>query len=164
MQRKSLDIWVGLFVVLGAAALLFLALKAGNMSTLSFGKTYDVTARFDNIGGLKPGAPVKSAGVVVGRVDDIGLNGKTFQAEVRLKMQTGYTFPKDSSLKILTSGLLGEQYIGIEAGADEKVLAAGDTITTTQSAVVLENLISQFLFSKAAEGAKSNTAGTAVKK
>ena len=152
MQRKSLDVWVGLFVVLGAAALLFLALKAGNMSTLSFGKTYDVVARFDNIGGLKPGAPVKSAGVVVGRVDNIGLNGKTFQAEVRLKMQTGYAFPKDSSAKILTSGLLGEQYIGLEPGGDTNNLAAGDRITMTQSAIVLENLISQFLFSKAAEG------------
>lgn len=152
MQRKSLDIWVGLFVVLGAAALLFLALKAGNMSSMSFAKTYDVTARFDNIGGLKPGAPVKSAGVVVGRVDNIGLNGKTFQAEVKLKMQAGYPFPKDSSAKILTSGLLGEQYIGLEPGGDTNNLAAGDRITMTQSAIVLENLISQFLFSKAAEG------------
>ncbi|HEX8885095.1 MAG TPA: outer membrane lipid asymmetry maintenance protein MlaD [Noviherbaspirillum sp.] len=152
MQRKSLDVWVGLFVVLGAAALLFLALKAGNMSSISFAKTYDVTARFDNIGGLKPGAPVKSAGVVVGRVDNIGLNSKTFQAEVRLKMQSGYAFPKDSSAKILTSGLLGEQYIGLEPGGDTNNLAQGDRITMTQSAIVLENLISQFLFSKAAEG------------
>ena len=125
MQRKSLDVWVGLFVVLGAAALLFLALKAGNMSSISFGKTYDVTARFDNIGGLKPGAPVKSAGVVVGRVDNIGLNSKTFQAEVRLKMQNGYPFPKDSSAKILTSGLLGEQYIGLEPGGDTKGYVMG---------------------------------------
>ena len=152
MQRKSLDVWVGLFVVLGAAALLFLALKAGNLSSMSFSKTYDVTARFDNIGGLKPGAPVKSAGVVVGRVDRIGLNGKTFQAEVGLKMQSGYQFPKDSSAKILTSGLLGEQYIGLEPGGDTNNLAANDRITMTQSAIVLENLISQFLFSKAAEG------------
>jgi len=152
MQRKSLDVWVGLFVVLGAAALLFLALKAGNMSSISFAKTYDVTARFDNIGGLKPGAPVKSAGVVVGRVDNIGFNGKTFQAEGRLKMQSGYAFPKDSSAKILTSGLLGEQYIGLEPGGDTNNLAQGDRITMTQSAIVLENLISQFLFSKAAEG------------
>jgi phospholipid/cholesterol/gamma-HCH transport system substrate-binding protein len=111
-----------------------------------------VTARFDNIGGLKPGAPVKSAGVVVGRVDNIGLNSKTFQAEVRLKMQNGYPFPKDSSAKILTSGLLGEQYIGLEPGGDTNNLAQGDRITMTQSAIVLENLISQFLFSKAAEG------------
>ncbi|SMP80978.1 phospholipid/cholesterol/gamma-HCH transport system substrate-binding protein [Noviherbaspirillum suwonense] len=132
----------------GAAALLFQTLKAGNMSTLSFGKTYDVTGCFDNIGGLKPGR----AGVVVGRVDDIGLDSKAFQAEVRLKMQTGYAFPKDSSAKILTSGLLGEQYIGLEPGGDTNNLAAGDRITMTQSAIVLENLISQFLFSKAAEG------------
>jgi phospholipid/cholesterol/gamma-HCH transport system substrate-binding protein len=138
--------------VLGAAALLFLALKAGNLSSISFAKTYDVAARFDNIGGLKPGAPVKSAGVVVGRVDNIALNNKTFQAEVRLKMQSGYQFPKDSSAKILTSGLLGEQYIGLEPGGDTVNLAAGDRITMTQSAIVLENLISQFLFSKAAEG------------
>ena len=152
MKRKSLDVWVGLFVALGAAALLFLALKAGNMSTLSFAKTYDVTARFDNSGGLKPGAPVKSAGVVVGRVDRLGLNPKTYQAEITLKMQSAFTFPKDSSAKILTSGLLGEQYIGLEPGGDTNNLAAGDRITMTQSAIVLENLISQFLFSKAAEG------------
>jgi len=152
MQRKSLDVWVGLFVVLGLVALLFLALKAGNLSTISFAKTYNVTARFDNIGGLKPGAPVKSAGVVVGRVDKIALNNKTFQAEVTLKMQSGYQFPKDSSAKILTSGLLGEQYIGLEPGGDTVNLAAGDRISMTQSAIVLENLISQFLFSKAAEG------------
>ena len=152
MQRKSLDVWVGLFVVLGLVALLFLALKAGNLSTISFAKTYNITARFDNIGGLKPGAPVKSAGVVVGRVDKIALNNKTFQAEVTLKMQSGYQFPKDSSAKILTSGLLGEQYIGLEPGGDTVNLAAGDRISMTQSAIVLENLISQFLFSKAAEG------------
>ena len=152
MKRKSLDVWVGLFVALGVAALLFLALKAGNMSTLSFAKTYEVTARFDNIGGLKPGAPVKSAGVVVGRVDRLGLNPKTYQAEITLKMQSAFPFPKDSSAKILTSGLLGEQYIGLEPGGDTNNLAAGDRITMTQSAIVLENLISQFLFSKAAEG------------
>jgi phospholipid/cholesterol/gamma-HCH transport system substrate-binding protein len=166
MQRKSLDVWVGLFVVLGAAALLFLALKAGNMSSISFAKTYDVTARFDNIGGLKPKAPVKSAGVVVGRVDNIAFDDKRFQASVTLAMDSRYVFPKDSALKILTSGLLGEQYIGIEAGADEKSLAAGDTITSTQSAVVLENLIGQFLYNKAGEagGNNSNSAGTAPRK
>jgi phospholipid/cholesterol/gamma-HCH transport system substrate-binding protein len=152
MQRKSLDVWVGLFVVLGAAALLFLALKAGNMSSLSFGKTYLVTARFDNIGGLKPRAPIKSAGVVVGRVEEIALNNKTFQAEVKMQLQSGYQFPKDSSAKILTSGLLGEQYIGLEPGGDTNNLANGDRVAMTQSAIVLENLISQFLFSKAAEG------------
>jgi phospholipid/cholesterol/gamma-HCH transport system substrate-binding protein len=115
------------------------------------------------VGGLKPGAAVKSAGVVVGRVDGISFDDKNFQATVGLAMENRYRFPRDSSLKILTSGLLGEQYIGIEAGADEKVLAAGDTITTTQSAVVLENLIGQFLYSKAADGATTSP-GTAPRK
>jgi len=153
MQRKTLDAWVGLFVLLGAAALIFLALKAGNMSSFSFSqKTYAITTKFDNIGGLKARAPVKSAGVVVGRVDSIRFDDKTFQALVTLNMDERYQFPKDSSAKILTSGLLGEQYIGIEPGGDVKNLAAGDTIKLTQSAIVLENLISQFLYSKAAEG------------
>jgi phospholipid/cholesterol/gamma-HCH transport system substrate-binding protein len=154
MHRKSVDVWVGLFVLLGLAALLFLALKAGNMSTLSFGKTYNVTAKFDNIGGLKPQAPVKSAGVVVGRVGDIKFDDKTFQALVTLELEAGYKFPKDSSLKILTAGLLGEQYIGIETGGDEKNLANGDQISHTSSATVLEDLINQFIYSKAAEGKK----------
>ncbi|WP_188395497.1 outer membrane lipid asymmetry maintenance protein MlaD [Oxalicibacterium flavum] len=152
MQRKSLDLWVGLFVLLGAAALLFLAMKAGNTSSLSFQPTYSVVTRFDNIGGLKPRAPVKSAGVVVGRVADISFDDQTFQATVTLNLETRYQFPKDTSAKILTSGLLGEQYIGLEAGGDPDNLASGDRITMTQSAMVLENLISQFLFSKAAEG------------
>jgi phospholipid/cholesterol/gamma-HCH transport system substrate-binding protein len=151
MQRAKTDVWVGLFVLLGAAALLFLALRAANLTSLSLSSTYPLTAKFDNIGGLKPKAAVKSAGVVVGRVESIDFDDASFQAKVQLAMQTRYTFPKDSSLKILTSGLLGEQYVGIEAGADEKNLAAGDTITTTQSAVVLENLIGQFLYNKAAE-------------
>lgn len=152
MHRKTLDVWVGLFVLLGAAALLFLALKAGNMSSLSFDSSYEVITRFDNIGGLKPQAPVKSAGVVVGRVGAIRFDDKTYQATVTLKMEKRYKFPKDSSVKILTSGLLGEQYIGLEPGGDANNLVAGDRIKMTQSAVVLENLISQFLFSKAAEG------------
>ncbi len=151
MQRKSLDIWVGLFVLLGAASLMFLALKAGNMSSLSFGQTYSVITKFDNIGGLKPQAPVKSAGVVVGRVGEIKFDDKSFQATVTLNLESRYKFPKDSSAKILTSGLLGEQYFGLEPGGDSQNLAAGDRIKMTQSAVVLENLISQFLFSKAAE-------------
>jgi len=151
MQRKSLDIWVGLFVLLGALAVMFLALKVGNMSSMSFGPSYTVTARFDNIGGLKPRAPVKSAGVVVGRVESIAFNDKTFQAQVTLRLQGEVKFPKDSSAKILTSGLLGEQYIGIEPGGDDKNFAEGDRIKSTQSAIVLENLISQFLFSKAAD-------------
>jgi phospholipid/cholesterol/gamma-HCH transport system substrate-binding protein len=146
-----LDVWVGLFVLLGAAAVLFLALKAANLLTLNFQSTYNVTARFDNIGGLKRQAAVKSAGVVVGRVESVSFDDKTFQATVTLALQSSYKFPKDSSLKILTSGLLGEQYIGIEAGSEADNLAAGDRIQSTQSAVVLENLISQFLYNKAAE-------------
>ncbi|HEX9172012.1 MAG TPA: outer membrane lipid asymmetry maintenance protein MlaD [Telluria sp.] len=152
MHRKMIDVWVGLFVLLGAAALLFLALEAGNMSSLSFSKTYTISAKFDNIGGLKPQAPVKSAGVVVGRVGEITFDDKTFQALVRLEMEPGYKFPKDSSLKILTAGLLGEQYIGIEPGGDTNNLVNGDRITRTQSATVLEDLINQFIYSKAAEG------------
>jgi len=156
MHRKSIDVWVGLFVLLGAVALLFLALKAGNMSTISFSKTYAVTGKFDNIGGLKPQAPVKSAGVVVGRVGAIDFDDKSFQANVRLDINPAYKFPKDSSLKILTSGLLGEQYVGIEAGGDSNNLADGDRITRTQSATVLEDLINQFIYSKAADGKDGN--------
>ena len=151
MQRKSLDVWVGLFVLLGAIALMFLALKAGNMSSFSFGPSYTLIARFDNIGGLKPRAPVKSAGVVVGRVERINFDDKNFQALVTLRLQGEYQFPSDSSAKILTSGLLGEQYIGLEPGGDIKNFNDGGRIKSTQSAIVLENLISQFLFSKAAE-------------
>jgi phospholipid/cholesterol/gamma-HCH transport system substrate-binding protein len=152
MERNKNDVWVGLFVLIGAAALVFLALQAANLLTLSFQPSYRVVAKFDNIGGLKPRAAVKSSGVVVGRVESITFDDKSFRANVALSMESRYQFPKDSSLKILTSGLLGEQYIGVEAGADEKVLAAGDTITSTQSAVVLENLIGQFLYNKAADG------------
>jgi phospholipid/cholesterol/gamma-HCH transport system substrate-binding protein len=155
MERSRSDVWVGLFVLIGAAAILFLALQSANLLSLSFQPTYLVVAKFDNIGGLKRQAAVKSAGVVVGRVEAISFDDKTFQARVTLALENRYAFPKDSSLKILTSGLLGEQYIGIQAGADEKNLAAGDTITATQSAVVLENLIGQFLYNKAAEGSTS---------
>ena len=162
MQRSKNDFWVGLFVMLGTVALVFMALQSANLLTLNFQPGYQITARFDNIGGLKPQAAVRSAGVVVGRVQAITFDDKTYQARVTLAMENRYAFPKDSSLKILTSGLLGEQYIGIEAGADEKNLTAGDTITSTQSAVVLENLIGQFLYSKAEDGAKS--AGTGGKK
>lgn len=152
MQRKAMDVWVGMFVLLGAAALLFLALKAGNMSSLSLGETYALTARFDNIGGLKPRAPVKSAGVVVGRVADIRFDDQTYLAHVTLSLQSNIQFPKDSSAKILTSGLLGEQYIGLEVGGDLENLQPGDRIMMTQSALVLESMISQFLFSTAADG------------
>jgi phospholipid/cholesterol/gamma-HCH transport system substrate-binding protein len=152
MERNKNDVWVGLFVLIGAGALVFLALQAANLLTLSFQPTYRVIGKFDNIGGLKPRAAVRSAGVVVGRVESITFDDKSFRANVALSLESQYQFPKDSSLKILTSGLLGEQYIGIEAGADDKALAVGDTITSTQSAVVLENLIGQFLYNKAAEG------------
>jgi len=142
-----------MFVLVGAVAILFMALQSANLLTLSFQKTYPVIAKFDNIGGLKPKAAVKSAGVVVGRVDSIAFDDKSFRAKVTLALEKRYVFPKDSSLKILTSGLLGDQYLGIEAGADENNLAAGDVVSSTQSAIVLENLISQFLFSKAADAA-----------
>jgi len=151
MQKSRHDTWVGLFVLIGAAAILFLALKAGNLLSLNFDDTYAVTAKFDNIGGLKPRAAVKSAGVVVGRVEAIGFDDKSYQARVTLQLEKKFSFPKDSSAKILTSGLLGEQYLGLEPGAEEKNLVAGDNISQTQSAVVLENLISQFLYSKAAD-------------
>ncbi len=151
MQKSRTDVWVGLFVMLGAAALLFLALQSANLLQLDFRSGYKVTARFDNIGGLKPKAAVRSAGVVVGRVESITFDDKIYQARVTLALQDRYAFPKDSSVKILTSGLLGEQYLGIEAGPSEQMLVDGDRIVATQSAVVLENLISQFLYSKAAD-------------
>lgn len=167
MQRSKNDVWVGLFVLIGAVAILFLALQSANLLSLSFQKSYTVEAKFDNVGGLKPKAAVRSAGVVVGRVESIKFDDKTFQARVTMALESRYAFPKDSSLKILTSGLLGEQYLGIEAGADEKTLAAGDVISSTQSAVVLESLISQFLYSKAADTstpAAASPAGAKVKK
>lgn len=159
MQRSKNDVWVGLFVALGLAAVLFLALQSANLLSLNFQSVYRVSARFDNIGGLKPKAAVRSAGVVVGRVEAIEFDDKTFQARVVMALESRYQFPKDSSLKILTSGLLGEQYIGVEAGAADKNLAAGDTITSTQSAVVLESLISQFLYNKAADGSSPAAGG-----
>jgi phospholipid/cholesterol/gamma-HCH transport system substrate-binding protein len=152
MNKRATDFWVGLFVLLGFAAAAFLALKAGNLASFGTTETYTVKAKFDNIGGLKPRAPVKSAGVTVGRVVGIGFDDKTYQAVVTLSLEKKYQFPKDSSAKILTSGLLGEQYIGLEAGADAVNLAEGTPIKMTQSAVVLENLISQFLYGKANEG------------
>ncbi len=160
MERSKNDVWVGLFVLIGGVAILFLALQSANLLNLNFQSTYRVSGQFDNIGGLKRQAAVKSAGVVVGRVETITFDDKSYRARVTLALESRYVFPKDSTLKILTSGLLGEQYIGVEAGADEKNLAPGDTIASTQSAVVLENLISQFLYSKAAEGgtAQGNTA------
>ena len=153
MNRKLNDLWVGIFVAIGIAAFLFLALKVGNMSSANFAETYVVQAKFDNIGGLKVRAPVKSAGVVVGRVADIRFDPENYQAVVALKLESRYQFPKDTFASILTSGLLGEQYVGLDVGGDDRMLAAGDVIAKTQSAVVLEKLISQFLFNKASEGA-----------
>jgi phospholipid/cholesterol/gamma-HCH transport system substrate-binding protein len=153
MNRTVLDLWVGLFVIAGIAALLFLALKVGSMSAVNSSESYEVVARFDNIGGLKPRAPVKSAGVVVGRVSDIRFDNETYEAAVTLRLDKRYAFPKDTTAAIMTSGLLGEQYIGLEAGGDSARLKDKDRILITQDAVVLENLIGQFLYGKAQEGA-----------
>ncbi len=152
MERKSLDLWVGLFMLMGFAALLMLAFRVGNLGEERVKESYNVTARFDNIGGLKAKAPVKTAGVVVGRVSDIRFDNDKFQAVVTLTLDKRYTFPKDTSASILTSGLLGEVYIGFEAGADDKNLTGGDAIKLTQSSVVLEKLIGQMMFGKASEG------------
>ena len=153
MDRTLLDLWVGIFVAIGIAALFVLALKVGNAgTTFNTGATYHVSAEFDNIGGLKERAPVKSSGVVVGRVEDIQFDGKKFIARVMMSIDQRYEFPKDTSVSILTSGLLGEQYVGLEAGGDSAMLKDGDTMKLTQSAVVLEKLIGQFLYNKAAEG------------
>lgn len=151
MSKKGIETLVGLFVLLGLVALTFIALKAANLASFGSRDSYTLMARFDNIGGLKPRAPVRSAGVTVGRVTSIKLDAKTFQGLVTMEVERDVLFPLDSSAKILTSGLLGDQYIGLEAGGEEKNLAAGDTIKQTQSAVVLESLISQFLFNKASD-------------
>jgi phospholipid/cholesterol/gamma-HCH transport system substrate-binding protein len=149
MGKKSIETLVGFFVLLGMLGLVFLAMKAANLGSVGGGDTYLVQARFDNIGGLKVRAPVRTAGVTVGRVTKIVLDAKSFQGVVSMEIDRGYQFPKDTAAKILTAGLLGDQYIGMDPGGDDKVLAAGDTVAQTQSAVVLENLIGQFLSSKA---------------
>jgi phospholipid/cholesterol/gamma-HCH transport system substrate-binding protein len=149
MNRSKIDVWVGVFVLIGTAAILFLALQAANLLSLSFQPTYQVTAKFDNAGGLKPKSAVRSAGVVVGRVESISFDDQSFQALVVLSLESRFAFPKDSSLKILTGGLLGDQYVGIEPGGADDNWVAGDLVTSTQSAVVLENLIGQFLFNQA---------------
>jgi phospholipid/cholesterol/gamma-HCH transport system substrate-binding protein len=156
MSRKLLDLWVGFFVALGLAGVLFLALKVGNLSAANFSEAYPLTAKFANIGGLKVRAPVKSAGVVVGRVADVRFDPETYEAVVTFSIDGRYHFPKDTFALILTSGLLGEQYIGLDPGGDEKMLKPGDVIAKTQSAVVLEKLISQFMFNKASEGPTEN--------
>lgn len=151
MDRTKIDLWVGIFVALGVAALLGLAMKVGNLTSGKIGETYSVTAAFENVGSLKPRAPVKSAGVAVGRVDNIAFNSKTYEAIVTINIDKRYHFPKDTFANIYTAGLLGEQYVGLEAGGDEDVLKNGDKIAKTQDAIVLEKMISKFLFSKASE-------------
>lgn len=152
MNRAAIDLWVGFFVALGLAALLFLALKVGNLASSDVGDTYTLQARFDNIGGLKVRAPIKSAGVVVGRVGEIRFDAESYTALVAMQIDQRYQFPRDTFATINTSGLLGEQYIGFEVGGDEEMLKAGDVMKKTQSAMVLEKLISQFMFNKASEG------------
>lgn len=152
MNRAVIDLWVGLFVALGLVALLFLALKVGNLGMRNVGETYAIQARFDNIGGLKVRAPVKSAGVVVGRVSDIRFDAENYVALVSLQIDRRYRFPRDTFATINTSGLLGEQYVGFEAGGDDEMLKEGDTLRKTQSALVLEQLIGQFMYNRAAEG------------
>jgi len=159
MERSTLDLWVGMFVVAGFVALTILALKVGNMGSFGGTETYQLSAPFTNIGGLKPRAAVKSAGVVVGRVASITFDNDKFMAKVTMNIEKQFKFPKDTSASILTAGLLGEQYVGLEAGAEDAMLAGGDTIKLTQSAVVLEKLISQFMYSKAAEGGTGNNSG-----
>ena len=159
MSKRNIEILVGLFVMLGLAAVVFLALKAANLTTLSNGDTYTLIARFDNIGGLKARAPVRAAGVVVGRITSINLDPKSYQGVVTMEVRRDISFPKDSSAKILTAGLLGDQYVGLEPGGELDNLAPGATVKQTQSAVVLENLIGQFLFSKAAEAGAGADAG-----
>lgn len=155
MNRTVLDLWVGFFVALGLAAVLFLALKVGNLSAAHLSETYVLQAKFDNIGGLKVRGPVRSAGVLVGRISDIRFDPESYQAQVTMNIDGRYRFPRDTFASIYTAGLLGEQYIGFDVGGDEKMLQPGDSVKMTQSAVVLEKLISQFLFNKAAEGQDS---------
>ena len=157
MSKRGIETVVGLFVLLGFVAIGYLALKAANLAAMTVGETYTVTARFDNIGGLKPRAPVKSAGVTVGRVASISLDGKTFQGLVTMELEKRFAFPKETSAAILTAGLLGDQYVGLNPGGDDANLGAGDTIKMTQSAVVLENLISSFLYNKAADGGSDDS-------
>jgi phospholipid/cholesterol/gamma-HCH transport system substrate-binding protein len=152
MKRTTVDLWVGIFVALGIGAILFLALRVGNLMTFGAAPGYRLEARFDNIGGLKLRAPVKAAGVVVGRVESVRLDPQTYQAIVALRIDRGFEFTADTIASILTSGLLGEVYVGLDAGGDTKMLADGGTVGKTQSAVVLEKLIGQFMFDKAANG------------
>lgn len=151
MDKIKFDAWVGIFVAIGLIALMGLAMKVGNLTSNDIKTTYRITANFENIGGLKPRAPVKSAGVVVGRVDGIVFDTNLYEAIVTLSIDERYTFPKDTFANIYTAGLLGEQYIGLEAGGDVDNLEAGDKVMQTQDAVVLEKLISQFLYNQASK-------------
>ena len=160
MQRRTMDLWVGLFVIAGIGALLILALKVGNLGTYSEAQSYTLIGNFENVGGLKIRAPVKSAGVVVGRVMDIQFSTKTFEAAVTMKIDKRYQFPKDTFASILTSGLLGAQYIGLAAGGEEGMLKSGDKIMKTNSALVLEEMIGRFLFDKASEDGDGGDGGT----
>ncbi len=152
LSRSALDLWVGAFVAVGIGAILFLALKVGNLVSFGSAPGYRLEARFDNIGGLKVRAPVKAAGVVVGRVERVRLDPGTYQAVVTIKIDNDYQFTTDTIASILTSGLLGEVYIGLDAGGDTKMVPDGGKLAKTQSAVILEKLIGQFLFDKAANG------------
>lgn len=154
MQGRYLNLAVGAFVLLGIAALFFMALQVSNLGAMTSGSTYEVKAYFDNIGGLKPRAAVKSAGVVVGRVRSIQFDDQQYRALVTIDLESQYEFPKDTSAKILTAGLLGENYIGLEPGGDIDMLKASEQIMMTQSAVVLENLISQFLYNRPSDSEK----------
>lgn len=158
MDRTTLDLWVGAFVIAGVAALTVLAFKVGNMSTYNVSQTYQLQAYFNNIGGLKPTAAVRSAGVLVGRVKDITLDTKRYQAKVTLTIDTRYQFDKDTYAKVLTSGLLGEQYIGLSIGGSDEMLKNGDTIKHTESAVVLEDLIGKVINMMAEGNAKAKPA------
>jgi phospholipid/cholesterol/gamma-HCH transport system substrate-binding protein len=154
MERTTLDLWVGMFVVAGIAALVMLAMKVGNLGTYNVSDTYQVHAYFSNIGGLKPKASIRSAGVLVGRVTSISLDTSRYEANVVMSLDKRYQFPRDTFANILTSGLLGEQYIGLMPGGDEVMLKDGEQLKQTQSAMVLEDLIGKFMTSKAAEPAK----------
>jgi len=154
MERTTLDLWVGMFVVAGIAALVMLAMKVGNLGTYNVSDAYQVQAYFTNIGGLKTKASIKSAGVVVGRVTGITLDTERYEAKVEMSLDRRYQFPKDTFANILTSGLLGEQYIGLMPGGDSEMLKNGAVIKKTQSAVVLEDLIGKFIYNKAEEPAR----------
>jgi len=154
MERTTLDLWVGVFVVAGIGALVMLAMKVGNLGTYNGSETYQVSAYFDNIGGLKPKASIKSAGVLVGRVTSISLDAERYEAKVDMSLDQRYQFPKDTYASILTSGLLGEQYIGLMPGGDGEMLSNGQQIRKTQSAVVLEDLIGKFIFNQVDESSK----------